>query len=86
MNNATITGVITNIWNLSEGIYLGRIHSLDDDNFFYIYWNNLYYNNVELLDKYVCVYGNFNYIKVKTEDRVRKIMALNVRGIELHDF
>ena len=88
MNNATITGVITNLWNLSEGVYLGRIHSLEDDNYYYLFWDSNNFSNMELINKYIVARGKLEYIKVRKEkdSDVRRILAINVGGMEMYDF
>lgn len=86
MNSISITGVIKELWEMSEGVMLCRIHSLDDNNKFYLYWSDNEFNNEELRDKYVSIVGKLEHIQVRTNENIRRLIAIHVREMEIHDF
>lgn len=84
MNFAFLSGIITNIQDMTENIKMARLE--DEKQVYLLYWENKNFLNEDLLNKHIQVITNIEKLKIRNEkNKVKIVTAYKVKEMELVD-
>ncbi len=84
MNFAFLSGIVTNIQDMTENIKMARLE--DEKQVYLLYWENKNFLNEDLLNKNIQVITNIEKLKIRNEkNKVKIVTAYKVKEMELVD-
>lgn len=81
MNIVFLSGKIISVEEMEQDVMLGVIE--DDEQFYFVFWEKKDFANYVLLDRKVMTRANIKRIKIKTDDKVKRVIAYKLKEVEI---